>query len=536
MRNQYNYKSRTGSIIIPAVFLLMFFILMGGALVRNSELAIRLSSNVNESRQAYLLARSGVDLLADSLCMVPQTEKFTQLDDVVKTVGVGGSMAGTISLANPNDISYEIKCTGSVPIPNGQKDTYLIKATSTYRQYTRSVSRYVEAERINAGITDSILGIDIGSGTFHGNYYISAQGNRENNVINGDMRLQNASNVNFERITVDGDLRIEIYSQLGDHNRSVTLENVHVKGDLYIDHMNQASTSAGQIGIKLNDLDVDGDVIILNKKGDSSPAFHQMTIASCSAQNFYLSLDNFWPGKQNTANNVYIAEPLKKANIGSSFLSANIIDGSAGTNTVNSKKSAEETVEILLSTPSEDVCDFVVNDSDTFNELKNAMPLDTGTNGVINILYDGFASTISDMMEFSVIGTGTVNVYLTNSTEIEYPFNLSTTIERLEGSYAAFNFIAADDTVSLISVDYSKGSEKVLDANIISTNAIVTTKNLSINGIIVAPQFDFDGKPSGNFPIINSKPLWLPEGVSITGSAGIGSKSSVKYTYGVYVN
>lgn len=188
-------RTKRGSALVTAVFLLLFVVLMGSVLVLAGLQNVQNTVNTRDSRQAYYTAKSLLDTTLDSLTQ-DGSSALAGMDDALKATAPGGSVeASGISLGSlPVDVqngvpkaSFTLTCT-EVPadIENGVQK-FTATAAATYKGYTRAVARTLEIERRPGGGVTGFIGGGSGAG--------SASYTLRDLDLTGDLNIFNANSV-----------------------------------------------------------------------------------------------------------------------------------------------------------------------------------------------------------------------------------------------------------------------------------------------------------------------------------------------------
>lgn len=170
MKQPCKANSKRGSMLVTALFLLLFILIMGMTLVMWGMSNVQTSVNSREVTQAYYSAKSLCDLVVQELAN--KTEAAMQFDEQIQSLpAIGEAVTGEMLTAtydsDPNVMTPDTLTIGDLPADkatltikcvkdltgvreNGKMKNGIqkiaVSATCTYRKFTRTVTRTMEVE------------------------------------------------------------------------------------------------------------------------------------------------------------------------------------------------------------------------------------------------------------------------------------------------------------------------------------------------------------------------------------------------------
>ncbi|MEG2833998.1 MAG: hypothetical protein RR859_07480 [Ruthenibacterium sp.] len=226
MKQPCKKHKKRGSMLIVALFLLIFILVMGGALVMWGMSNVQTSVNSRDVTQAYYSAKSLTDTLVQELMNL--TDQGMQLDGEIRALKPKGKVFTATYDASPigsdtltvgalpaEKATLVIKCTAD---DGGKRDEagrmidgvqqITIATTCTYAGFTRTVTRAMSAE--HRPPANGVAGLTIG---------LNGKASNENcNLysydIFGDVMIDNAKNVRIADSNITGDVKISASYQV----------------------------------------------------------------------------------------------------------------------------------------------------------------------------------------------------------------------------------------------------------------------------------------------------------------------------------
>ncbi|MEG2404166.1 MAG: hypothetical protein RSC01_04530, partial [Oscillospiraceae bacterium] len=143
-------RSRKGGVLIPALFLMVLFIALGGALLSLGQTGVGITASAVKAHQAYYTAKSALDLFTSSLTgeyvvNAETKEPFKSLNEMLSPMEKGNKISAVGTAAG--DANVEITCTDKVIEDLLTTQTFLIKATGTCGTAERTLTREITLER-----------------------------------------------------------------------------------------------------------------------------------------------------------------------------------------------------------------------------------------------------------------------------------------------------------------------------------------------------------------------------------------------------
>lgn len=502
------YKhSRKGSTMIPAVFLLLFILIFGAALIRGVLLSTNFSNQTLNKRQAYLLAESATNYICDTLAGTQTESLFVTIDTILSGINVNTTIDTPVTIDN-NEVKTQIKLINRTEADNKIIDKYKITSIAQKGGISQSINREMTAERSKGGL-GNVSTVGIYKGREKARYTILGPSNANKGTINGSTRFENAEDFICQYLKVYGDLFIRgKISQ----NDGVDLRYVEVTKNLYIETTSSNYYSA----VNLYNINVGGDIVI-----HTSGVFSMG--GNINAANMYIYAENSFNCTSlanSTIANLYLSPPLETNAILNAKVSGTVYTGeNAGKEVLERYRpaSVDPPLDIVISDPSE--YDYTIeNDADWAG-----LNINFSNKPLYNILVKGAVWT----GELSVFGKGAVNIY----SDVEANSSLylqNFKVKHEAGSTAAVNIICTKTKVTAL---YSQPLYP-LNVNLIIPNGTIQLSNAAINGIGIASAYEITGQGGINSEYyFNSDAPWFDFG---GGLPDIG-KNSVKYDYGPFI-
>lgn len=502
-----NKLSRKGSTMIPAVFLLLFILIFGAALVRGVLLSTNFSTQILNKRQAYLLAESSTNYICDTLAGTQTEPLFASIDTLLSGIGVNTTVDTPVKI-DGNEIKTQIKLLSRTEAGSKTNEVYKITSVAKKGGISQSVSREMTAERSKGGLGDySTVGIY--KGREKARYNIAGPSITYKGTINGSARFENAEDFICQYFKVNGDLFIRGNIS---NNGGVDLRYIEVTKNLYIE------TTSPNIftPVNLHNVNVTGDIVV-HTSGVVS------FVENINAANMYVYAKNGINCTNllnSNINNLYLAPPLEKNAILEAKINGTIHTGEdAGTAVQQRYRPAaiDPPVDIVIDIPTE--YDYTIKSDADWNDVE----IKFAEKPVYNILVEGAVWK----GEITVSGAGAVNIY----SDVEANASLYLSEFRVNhdaDSTAAVNIVCTKTKVTAI---YNE-PRYPLEANLIIPNGEINLSNSAVKGVGIAGAYVIGGPGGGdkNF-YFDSQAPWYDFG---GGLPGIGQKS-VKYAYGYYV-
>ena len=511
----FSLRRRGGSILVPALFLLILFIALGGAMLGISQMGLGIGKTSIAARQAYYTAKSGLDMVVNALtgdytinASVP--EPFKSLNNLIEPLAKGASVSGTGNVAG--DVKLTIACTDKTQDAKGTVlQTIFISSTAENGPASRTVSRTMTLERKKAGkLENGIIGAGQGNG-FEANYNIrglDTGNNRHNAVINGGLRIENAQNFAMHNVTVEGDLYIMATGQ-------IDLNDVVVTGTVFLE------SKSGRI--VLENCKAEGDCVFSAPSAWGRLVFNRYFITDGDVY-IKTPANSIWIPNGNrdavVAQNFYLAPPSGFSGGNANSVSGSIITGTLGAAAYDAKYQQvnKDNTEIRITMPDTFTQEEEITPYNLAKFYRDYPVLDTGDGGTLDFKLSDV--TLPLMTEIRVAGTGTVNFY----SDIGGIFNPAFRVIREDGAPTVVNFVSPDTN------NYYLLAEMLhpLEANIFVPHGGVFAINAPITGITVAADYQLFVDKNEDIIIWSSAP-WAN-----SGSLSIGNVETVKGVAGEY--
>lgn len=511
-------KSKRGNILVPALFLLMFFVIMGSVLLGAGESSVIGAKRSYESKQAYYSAKSAVDVISQNFQgehMINEltNEAIKSLADATAVLNAGNSVSSQSEMFG-SKVKTTITCLSIVPDANkSELQKINVSAEAQYGATKRVVSRDMEIRRRMNGLPAGIFGV--AKGAVDSDYTIEGVlvGTDISAVrFNGSVRIENAKTVIMNNVNVYGDLYINA-------KLDVRLKNVVVYGNLYINGCISSPSSWMELyALTLGPSETTGEYgdAIITSSGQLN--FVERCVASNS--NFYIKAPKISYdykgvlGPTVAFKNIYLTTGTQNT-IPANRLKGNLVTGDLADAAYEVKMAASDTNElnVELKEPHKSEYEYIAEESGNAQaDLDTKYPegIDT-TGGEVKI---ELVRSLNFITNLKVKGGGTVNLYCTDSAV----FNKDFVVERVDGLPTVVNFIIVRD--KSVAFQLSEMTSP-LQANLIAPWSIIHLTDSTIQGTVMAAEYRLSmSKPTG--VLIDATVDW-----AYTGSLDIGVGSSI---------
>ncbi|MEG1381189.1 MAG: hypothetical protein RSC73_03000 [Ruthenibacterium sp.] len=285
MKQPCKTQTKRGSMLVTALFLLLFVLIMGTALVTWGMWNVQESVNSRAVSQAYYSAKSLTDMVVNEL--FNKTEQGLNLDKEIQQLKVGAQLMAsydsqgttntlTIGQLPADKATMSIKCTKDIEgnreadgsMKNGIQEI-TVSTTCAYQKFTRTVTRAMTVE--HRPPTQGVKGFTMGCA----GETVLIDGTFKNLNILGDVTMSNLKKMDMTNVSIEGDVKIG------------ATHNVNIAGKTYLGgNKNKADIYTEQKkGITLSG----------NLKFDSNVTMHGEINPSSSTQEKYTRVDYTTP-------------------------------------------------------------------------------------------------------------------------------------------------------------------------------------------------------------------------------------------------
>ncbi|MEG1367035.1 MAG: hypothetical protein RSC96_07445 [Oscillospiraceae bacterium] len=468
-----NMRSRKGGVLIPALFLMVLFIALGGALLSMGQAGAGITTSAVKAHQAYYTAKSALDLFTSSLTgeyvvNAETKEPFKSLNEMLSPMEKGNKISAVGTAAG--DANVEITSTDKVIEDLLTTQTFLIEATGICGTAERTLTREITLERKVSGKIEGLC-LGTNSGGKKTDYNISGMPSGDSGLnakIKGGLRVENAKTFNMFNVTIDGDLYICAEG-------TVVLNDVKVNGNVYIESKNQ-SVLLYDCYINATNKVASPKTILVSKKQSVQIAegFH-------SDGNIYVDAVKFNLPRENNlvkASTIYLANHTK---IKGGTPDATLIEDETATSIFMAEYGKVNTsaTNITISQPqNEKDYDLVITKLD-INKLYKAYPIDVSGGKTVNIYIDAISFALLENLD--VTGDGTVNFYVDEAGV----FSPNFVVNRKDDAKTIVNFIGTKPNFTF-TLPALSGK---LDANILAPSGNIYGVNCPVNGVMISSNY-----------------------------------------------
>ncbi|MEG2672013.1 MAG: hypothetical protein RR937_02425 [Ruthenibacterium sp.] len=218
MKQPCKTQTKRGSMLVTALFLLLFVLIMGTALVTWGMWNVQESVNSRAVSQAYYSAKSLTDMVVNEL--FNKTEQGLNLDKEIQQLKVGAQLMAsydsqgttntlTIGQLPADKATMSIKCTKDIEgnreadgsMKNGIQEI-TVSTTCAYQKFTRTVTRAMTVE--HRPPTQGVKGFTMGCA----GETVLIDGKFNNLNILGDVTISNLKKMVMTDVSIKGDVKI----------------------------------------------------------------------------------------------------------------------------------------------------------------------------------------------------------------------------------------------------------------------------------------------------------------------------------------
>ncbi|MEG0178515.1 MAG: hypothetical protein RR654_03085 [Oscillospiraceae bacterium] len=497
-------KQKRGSVLIPAMFIMMFFVIMGSVLLRAGESSIIDATRNYAYKQAYYSAKSAVDVLCAEIDGKHQINDSTKqslknLASTIEVLTLNNSVASTDKMFG-SEVTTTLTCIEQEnPEPLLSIKKIRVSSTATYNNAKRTVNRDIEVKNTIGGVPTGIFGV--ANNNAYADYNINgAIGGSvlESVRFNGAVRIENARTFNMANVEVNGDLFINATDE-------VTLTNVGISGNLYIRGSGNKMTLKNVHILENNKGDISnavikssGVLVLQNWVATSfTSGYPQMPQGNMYIKAPQISMQN---NARLMAERLYLCGNMSVQGNGAIDKRAKVIRGEEANIAFAQEeiKTDKEAMDIKITQPTN--CE-IIGQHDV-KKLTDAFPLDTSGYAQLNYELDG---SLPMLDKIEVEGNGTVNFFVKASGIFKPDFY----VDRVDGLSATVNFIILDTTRA--TWFQLSNLEKTFKANLIIPWGEIYMTNSTIEGATMAAMYRLahDNKSA---TLINSQVPWAQIG------------------------